>query len=397
MRVLIIDDDKDKSTSISEAIDSSLNGNHRYSVTVVSTLADAIRVLSEVLFDLVILDLMLPYLTDGPADSRAGLELLRQLRSVDGKNRSTPVIGLSAFPDEVAAYREKFDELGVLITKFDSTETWRRSLLRIVEDIDSRSETKTPLDFLVVCALEEERQGFRFTDFTKISEVVVGGLNVHYVYLEGERRYFGGLMRLGQMGLVASTYEATWALNVFHVDIICMSGICAGFSGQTKLGQLVVGSPVWEYQAGKWSENGFEIAPTQIPLKSQTRAIIDHTISKDEFREMLEARIDGNYLRPALRSTPKLAPFVTGSAVIADARRLAHIEQQHRKIAALDMETFGVYFAAHEAPTNPKHFFSAKCVVDFADTDKNDNLHQYGCAVSARATEALLLELLKGS
>ncbi|WP_139017470.1 5'-methylthioadenosine/S-adenosylhomocysteine nucleosidase, partial [Bradyrhizobium sp. STM 3809] len=321
--------------------------------------------------------------------------LLKQLRSNDGKNRTTPVIGMSAFPDEIASYRNRFDELGVLMIAFDSNDAWRKSLSTFIESVDIKSTSITQLDFLIVCALEEERQGFRSTELMKVSEVVVGGLNVQYVYLDGDRRYLGGILRLGQMGLVACTYETTLALNLFRIDILCMTGICAGFSKQASLGQIIVGSPAWEYQAGKWSLNGFEIAPTQIPLKSQTRAIIDHTISKPDFEQALEARLDSNCPRPALRSKPKLAPFVTGSAVIADSQRLTHIEQQHRKIAALDMETFGIYFAAHESPNSPRHFFSSKCIVDLADEKKNDNLHQYGCTVSARATELLLRELLR--
>ena len=397
MKVLVVDDDEAKVAAIVSTIESSLGSKREHGITVASTLSNAIRVLGEISFDLIIMDLMLPYLTDGAAESRAGLELLRQLRSVDGKNRTTSVIGMSAFPEEVAAYRDKFDELGVLITTFDDTGTWSRSLLRILEDVGSKSDAKTDLDFLVICALEEERQGFEFTGLKKVSEVVVGGLNVHYVRLQGEREYFGGLIRLGQMGLVASTYETAWALNVFRANVLCMSGICAGFSKEVNLGQVVVGSPAWEYQAGKWSKNGFEIAPAQIPLKSQTRSIIDHVFSKEGFAQVLEAHIDASYPRPALRSKPILAPFVTGSAVIADSQKLAHIEQQHRKVAALDMETFGMYFAAHEAPTSLQHYFSAKCVVDLADSEKDDDLHHYGCSVSAKATELLLRELLKGS
>ncbi|QOZ75117.1 hypothetical protein XH83_06495 [Bradyrhizobium sp. CCBAU 53351] len=397
MRVLVVDDDAAKTAAIVTAIESSLGGVRERGITVANTLSNAMRVLGEISFDLIILDLMLPYLPDGAADSRAGLELLRQLRSVEGKNRTTSVIGISAFPEEVAAYRDKFDELGVLITTFDDKGAWSRALLRVLENVSAKGDPRTDLDFLVICALEEERQGFEFTSLNKISEVVVGGLNVHYVRLPGEREYFGGIVRLSQMGLVASTYETAWALNVFRVKVLCMSGICAGFSKEVNLGQIVVGSPAWEYQAGKWSKNGFEIAPTQIPLKSQTRAIIDHVFSRDGFVQQLESRIDAGHRRPSLQSKPTLAPFVTGSAVMADAKRLEHIEKQHRKVAALDMETFGLYFVAHEAPAGLQHYFSAKCVVDLADSDKDDDLHHYGSSVAARATEALLLELLKGS
>jgi nucleoside phosphorylase/CheY-like chemotaxis protein len=395
MKVLVVDDDETKSTAIVDVLKASLGKERDHPITVVKTLANAVRVLSEFPFDLIILDLMLPYLTDGPTDSRAGLELLRQLRSEEGKNKTTSVIGLSSFPEEITAFREKFDELGVLIIAFDDTGVWTRSLLRVLEDVTSRTDARIDLDFLIICALEEEREGFKCTNLEKISEVVFGGLNVHYVRMLGDREYFGALLRLGQMGLVASTYETAWALNIFRIKILCMSGICAGFTGEANLGQLVVASPAWEYQAGKWSKNEFEIAPAQVPLKSQTRSTIDHVLAKDEFANYLEANIDPRYLRPPLRSTAILAPFATGSAVIADSKRLVHIEKQHRKVAALDMETFGLYFAAHEAPSSLQHYFSIKCVVDLADSTKGDDLHPYGCCVSARATEQLLRELFK--
>lgn len=395
MRVLVIDDDETKSAAIVDALKQSLGDERGHAVTIVSTLANAIRVLGQFSFDLIVLDLMLPYLSDGPADSRAGLELLRQLRSEEGKNRTTSVIGISAFPDEVASAREKFDALGVLIVSFDDEGLWRQPLLNVLAEAGSRADVRIDLEFLIICALEEERDGFQFTKFEKISEVIVGGLNVHYVRIPGAVEAFGGLLRLGQMGLVAATFETARALNVFRVKILCMSGICAGFSGEAALGQLIVASPAWEYQAGKWSKNEFEIAPSQIPLKSQTRAMIDHIIAKDAFAERLEESISASYRRPPLRNRAILAPFATGSAVIADAGRLAHIEKQHRKVAALDMETFGVYFAAHETPSEIEHYFSIKCVVDLADSDKGDDLHPYGCLVAARATEQLLLELLK--
>jgi adenosylhomocysteine nucleosidase len=350
-------------------------------------------VLSLVSFDLIVADLMLPYLKGGKGDSRAGLELLRELRSNEGRNRATMVICISAFPEEINAFRSNFDELGVLIIKFDDNGSWRRTLLRLLDDVTTRSVQPIELDFLVICALEEERRGFEQTGVDKISEAIVAGMNVHYVRLTGKRDLFGCIIRLSQMGLVASTYERTSALNAFRTKTLCMSGICAGFAKEARLGQLVVASPAWEYQAGKWSENEFEIAPVQIPLRPGTRALIDQAIARESFGAHVEKDLRVGIQRPTVWSNPMLAPFATGSAVIADAKRLKHIEQQHRKVAALDMETFGLYFAAHERSDAVKHFFSVKCVVDTADGNKNDHLHAYGCIAAARAAEALIIEL----
>ena len=140
MKALVVDDDEAKSRAIVATLEKSLDSQRQDSVTVTSTLANAVRVMSLVSFDLIVLDLMLPYLPGGKADSRAGFELLRQLRSEDGPNKTTVVVGISAFPDEIAAFRAGFDELGVLITQFDAEGSWSRSLLRVLEDVHARAD-----------------------------------------------------------------------------------------------------------------------------------------------------------------------------------------------------------------------------------------------------------------
>ncbi|WP_035656630.1 response regulator, partial [Bradyrhizobium sp. STM 3809] len=62
MKILIVDDDQEKSAQIISAVESMLDSKDGLSVTIANTLSNAIRVLGEVSFDLVILDLMLPYL-----------------------------------------------------------------------------------------------------------------------------------------------------------------------------------------------------------------------------------------------------------------------------------------------------------------------------------------------
>ena len=194
---------------------------------------------------------MLPYYAGGRVESLAGVELLRQVRSEEGPNRTARVIAISAYPDEVATHRDKFDELGVLIVQYEAGKLWEAALSRLVDDVKVSSNVQIELDFIVVCALEEERNGFAATDLSKVSDVVVSGLNVQFVKVNALGELFGAIIRLRQMGLVPATRETTLALSVFKTKIICMTGICAGFSTQASLGQLVVASPAWEYQAGK--------------------------------------------------------------------------------------------------------------------------------------------------
>lgn len=393
MKILIIDDSEPKAKSISDAIGPGSGELDSNEFTIVRTLSDALRVFHLVRFDLVVLDLMLPYISDGPVDSRAGIELLRHLRMPDCVNANTSVLGLTAFNEEIASVRAKFEEFGVLITSFNEESTWRAALDRIANTVRVAGERPIDVDFVAICALEEERAGYEHLTSDR-SSALVSGLNVQYVRLNEDRNVHGALVRLNHMGLVAATHETAIALRTFRSQILFMSGICAGFSAHTSLGQLVFASPAWEYQAGKWSADGFQIAPLQVPMSVPARTIIDQAINDEEFLVGLEAGVPAKSARPRTRTKPILAPFATGSAVVADSSRLKHIEQQHRKVAALDMETYGVYYAAREAPRSVTHFYAVKSVVDFADRAKDDNLHTYGSIVSASAGIKIVQRLL---
>lgn len=385
MKVLIVEDNKDKALDVASFLENEakiLNGSD---ISFAENLSDAVRAVSVEKYDLVILDLMLPYFSDGQADSQSGIEILRQMRKERGKNIATTVVGLSAFPDELENSRKAFEKYGILLTSYDSEGKWKDVVRRTAEHVLRNSGEKTKLDFLIFVALEEEYRGYANADIKFEERSTLFGLNMEFCTIGKERLLRGAIIRLRQMGLVAATLDVSAALAAFTVPIVCMSGICAGFSRNAAIGQLIVASPAWEYQAGKWSVNGFEIAPNQIQLRPKTRVTIEQAVDRHDIISYLEDGLPRKFSRPNLPEKPKLSPAVTGSAVIADAKRLTHIDIQHRKVAALDMETFGLYYSAHESHIEIEHFFSVKCVVDLADKKKADDYHEYGCAVSARA------------
>ena len=102
-------------------------------------------------------------------------------------------------------------------------------------------------------------------------------------------------------------------------------------------------------------------------------------------------------VRPKLQSQPKIVPFASGSAVIASKEKLAKVQDQHRNVAGIDMELFGIYLAVKLSGNSQMEFFGVKTVVDMADKSKNDELHEYGCMVSARITALAISALLPSS
>ncbi|MGP4692540.1 phosphorylase family protein [Agrobacterium cavarae] len=391
MRILLVEDSPEKIEAIVKII-TEISSKSVIEPTVVRTMSEAVKTTSLLQFELVILDLMIPYMPGSPPSSDAGYELLREMRK-SGPNQYTKVVSISAFPNEVLEYREKFDKLAVVITAFDDDGSWISTLKAIVSELDGGNQSPRTIDFLIVCALDEEREGYNLTNLSPVSDSSVLGLNIRF--MRSDECGIGAILRLSSMGLVAATYEVSRALQAFSTRIVAMSGICAGFTGKVSMGQLVCASLSWEYQAGKWSTGGFEIAPIQVPMPAGTRAIIDNYFDDPTLLSRIEAGIGRMAALPAELSKPKIVPMATGSAVIADESRLQHIKAQHRQVAALDMETFGVYYAAHQQVPQIPHYFSIKTVVDLADSGKSDNLHAYGSSVSAHVVVDLIKLLRK--
>jgi adenosylhomocysteine nucleosidase len=394
MKIIIVDDDPAKSDRIEEVLRSQIGEGHDVDIVIASNLSTAVQALVETKFDLIILDLMIPFIKDGIAEIGAGLDLLRFVRKRGGKNSESFTVGLSAFPEQVASAYSQFERNGVLIVEYDLDGKWAEPVNRILQSAISHDIAAPKLDFVIMVALDEERSGYEYARVELGSCCVIAGMNVQYAKIDRETGTLNGaIVRCRQMGLVAAVVDTARAISIFRPSIVAMSGICAGYSKEVKLGQLVLGSPAWEYQAGKWTDDGFEIAPLQVQLRASTRTKAEQIMATDRFVASIEEGLPFEYRRPAERTKPKLAPAVTGSAVIADSQRLDHIIVQHRKIAAIDMETYGVYYACHEAIWHVDHYLSIKTVVDLADKNKSDSLHQYGCVASARAVTEIIRAL----
>lgn len=394
MRVLVVDDSAEKAANVLQAITAALPEGSLAETTVKASMSEAVGALASQKFDLIVLDLMVPYIPGGKTDRTAGLELLRQVRGPEALSRNAVVIGLSAFPDEVSLVRPEFDSNAVVLLEYDRAGAWKAPIIRAAQDSLALASHRTELDFLVLVALPEEAAPYSTLPVELTTRSIVDGLNVQLLtlYSTGAR---GALVRLSQMGLVAASIETAMAIAAFRPRVVAMSGICAGFSERTTLGQLVIPTPAWEYQAGKWSTDGFLLAPDQVHLRPSTRVILAQLLEKPGLVAGLEKAINTTGDRPSKIVMPVLAPGATGSAVIAAKERLEHIEKQHRKVAALDMETYGIYKAAHEAGHFIEHFFAAKVVVDLADADKDDDLHEYGSALSAAFCLEAIKELLE--
>ena len=142
----------------------------------------------------------------------------------------------------------------------------------------------------------------------------------------------------------------------------------------------MIGDVCWEYQTGKFKDGKFKQEPYQAPLNRPLRIELEQFSQRTGFLAALKV---GLYYTELKDSGVKFGPISSGSAVVADADKMAEIGMQHRKWTALEMEMYAMYEAASHSVVNPL-FFGAKAVVDMGDAAKGDTLHSAACTLSAR-------------
>ena len=199
------------------------------------------------------------------------------------------------------------------------------------------------------------------------------------------------------MGMAAASALTTKIGFTFRPRIVMMIGVCAGDSGETQFGDLIAGSPVWDYGSGKLFEldehaEKFEPAIYQITLTAEMRGLVDRVSQRSDALRELRNNFQGE--KP--RADPKviIGPLASGAAVVASRSRFKDIQDhQHRKLVGIEMEAYGVMLAAQEVPHPKPQVIVLKAVQDYADQEKNDRYRSYACYVSAGAVPLVLEEL----
>lgn len=382
VRVLLVEDEASKRDRIAAEIQAFFCDALVLEVS--ETFGDASQKLLQRPYDLIIVDLMLPR-RDGELPTDVSEEIVDNLMASE-LNRLATTVAISQFDDVIDTRRSHFVRAGILLIHYSEKDDWKSCLKVCMQ----RAATTTFYDFVIVCALKAERAGFSKINHNgfAIGELMcVAGLDVREMSI-GELR--GVCVLQPQMGLVDASVIAAKALEVFSPRLICMSGVCGGFVGKTALGAVIVSDFTWEHQAGKWRGDEFELRSYQESVEIGVRNVLSQLI---EERKDLLSLPPGRNLKEVPEDATGLLPSVSGSAVIASDLYAAKIAKQHGKVAALDMEVFGVYRAA-KLYAKPVAFFAAKTVVDLAGEAKNDDFHEEGAALSARFTVEAIARLL---
>lgn len=355
IRVLLVDDDASKSEEVTGLILGACK-NGSVDIQRARNAFQAAQAMTAERFDLVILDILLPPREGKEPATDGGMRVLRELRRGTGLKLPMYIVGLTAFPEVAEKYDEEFGEgLWRLIRYSRSEEAWRNGLRNLLNHMEAIEESRAQAecDLCVVTALH-------LNELDAVLRIDCGWQREPEdsdpaIYSRGSLQSAEGDLSIvtasaPQMGMCASTTLAVKMIERFRPRVIAMVGIAAGVEGN--FGDVLVADQAWDYGAGKLVDQMgtqvLEPAPSPIPLDPFMKYDVAwfQRESQPILNEIFEAW-DG--LAAESEPVMRVGPVASGAAVVGDRRRLEEILGHNRKLIGVDMEAYGVFYAAQFA------------------------------------------------
>ena len=396
IRVLIVDDDDEKRKRIISAL-LTVDSCREDSVDIAGDIASAKRLLQQHRYDLLVLDIALPLLPDKHPCRDAGMDLLREIIArPDLFIRPQHIVGLTAYEDILEKAGERFAaDLWSVIHYDGASDEWRdllvkkaRHIILATSDPGNIPKFRTDLCVITALAVPELNAVLRLPWSWHEFSVPNDGISYHrgsYLADGIERSVIAATAP--RMGMAAAAVLATKMIETFRPQFLAMVGIAAGIRGRCNLGDLVVADPSWDWGSGKHSRNGptpdFLPAPHQVALHSMIRGRFAAFARDQAAFDAIRREWLGVGPDTVLRL--HIGPMASGAAVLADRGWVDAIIEQHRKLLAIEMETYGLLTAASESSLPQPLAFSVKAICDFADEEKTDAFQDYAAFVSASA------------
>lgn len=185
------------------------------------------------------------------------------------------------------------------------------------------------------------------------------------------------LVLVGSMGSVQAALETNDSLRRTKAPHTVLLGIAAGVPGEIGLGDVILPDQILYYESSKVIDYGELSAPK---FKLTNRAVrraasVFPGIASQEW-----------YVH--VKADPELV-LASGEKVVASEEFRKKIGAAHRKLTAIDMESYGVACAAERRGSS---LTVIKGIVDFADSSKNDDYHEVAALNSARLFRYLITE-----
>lgn len=395
VKILIVDDDSNKIKNLRLVIDTIPEIE---SYETVQDIISAKKLLSNIHFDLLILDLNLPLRIGDDPKPENGVNFLEEINRSNRLAKPFHIIGLTAFDELQRQFSNHFnDDLWALI-KYDLTSNlWEKQIRKKIEylvgskrSLQNDSDSSYAFDLAIVTALREPELE---------SVLQIDAMWEPFKLSNDSTEYFKGVLQNGskrikvvaasapQMGMVATSVLSTKMISAFRPKYIIMTGIAAGVKGIGNFGDILITDLSFDSGSGKIKtsdrgESKFEPDYKSIDLETDIKEAIISCKSSREYLEEIKRLWQGE--KPETDLNLRIGPLASGAGVIENNKIIEEIKGHNRKLIGIDMETYGLFYSArHATKPRPKSAISMKSISDYADNQKNDQFQKYASYTSA--------------
>lgn len=397
MRILIVDDRPKRYDRLMVALHKI--GITRNQIDLVSGANAAREKIEEHLYDLLILDILLPLWPEGEESVQHSADLLFEIREEELPNPPRHILGITADRKIAASVLEDFErQTWTVLDYADDNDEWVTRAVNCARYLlvhrNTPAEQGERIDLAIICALASPEQkevlklAWNWSPPRPIDDLVF----VHDGYVEvGGRRFTVCVTTAPRMGMVSTALRTASIIALLRPRLVAMTGICAGVREKVKLGDVLFADPSWDFQSGKRvkdKENTqFSMRPHQLPASSLVRSHVEQL--RDD-KAALSAIASDYPEAPSGLPRIFVGPVASGSAVLADGNVIKEIRTQHHELIGVEMEVYGL-FSAVQASTRPQPLcFALKGVCDFADPDKEDGHQRFAAYASAQVLRLLI-------
>ena len=396
MKVLIVEDDSSKVTEISKIL---REFEGRIDEDVVLDIKNATEKLQKNKYDLLILDINLPNrLGESPIKGN-GASLLDRIKTNVKFLEPSYVVGLTAYEDEWRNSDDIFKSNFTELIRYDiSSEQWKDNLRRKIEGFLSKENTicfhreEYNYDYAIITALRNPELEAFLQICTEREEINIPGDPASYFKVSfGDKNQKILLATNDTMGMIASSHLSEKVIQSFRPRFLLMGGIAAGIEGRSNFGDVLVANTSWNYESGKHIEsNGkslFEPSFKQININVNLEKILKKEVPDEIFSSFQRWGDKGDS-----KVSVKLGPIASGSSVVSDTKITERIKSSERKLIGVEMEIFGMYYAATNSSDLKPTFLAAKSVCDYANNKKSDDFQDYAAKTSAAFIKYLICD-----
>lgn len=397
MRILIVDDHPKRYERLIAALVAL--GIARTHIDIVNCANGAREKIDHFVYDLLILDILIPLWPEGEESTQNSADLLFEIRENELPNPPRYILGITAdrhISSDVLQIFEKYT--WTVLDYADDNDEWvtrasNCARFLLAHRTEQASECDR-IDLVIICALakpelEEVLQlPWNWSTARPIDDIVFvhdGSVDV------ADRTLRVCATTASRMGMVSTALLAASVITKLKPRLVAMTGICAGVRDKVKLGDVLFADPSWDFQSGKRvrdKENTqFSIRPNQLPASPQVRSHIEQLRSD---KAALGAIATSYSEHPSGIPRIFVGPVASGSAVLADGEVIKEIRQQHGELIGVEMEIYGLFAAAHSAGRPQPQCFALKGVCDFADPDKEDGHQRFAAYTSAQVLRLLI-------